>query len=579
MSNEVRPPSVFIASSSEALDLAHELQLSLQKEFSVTTWDQGPFGLMMGTFECVRAVADSFDFAIVFLSSDCVTMERGRQLNTPRDNVVFEAGFFVGTLGRERTIIVCCEEDNIDLPTDLQGTTIAKYHRPADGNNQAALNAVVVPIVRLIRARGPRKKADIGPTFFSQSDSTEFISYTETLLWQAKRVVLMGTGLNILQRDPLRHELMSRAARDECNLEIFLADPASPAVENRLVEEELGHIRPPVGRIGLQTRLESLLAERRSLRDPTSISIRLFRHYPTFALLIADEEYFIYPYGFATLGNFSPVVRFSATRTSESKIIQFLEKHYSRVKASSIDAVQAFQMRSRPVTSKGTLEACAIYFVPPEESDLYRFGSATLGYDVRQEKRIQSRWEDRVGEAASFGFHVTCADVLYFFNQQEIDLIVEELRFLAKEFDPFEILNLNLQADCPDPSSISLAFDDPSGCLEAIHFELVHRVYRKATASNYSLRSARCARDQSTRRMDFMIRRYKAPYILGSYMPHFTLLTNVSQINKEETLRALETEFRRAVPERSLLFERLAVMKCPSPTAPWTIAQEIELGK
>ena len=36
-----------------------------------------------------------------------------------RQNVIFEAGYFIGKLGREHTIII--SDENIEIPTDLQG--------------------------------------------------------------------------------------------------------------------------------------------------------------------------------------------------------------------------------------------------------------------------------------------------------------------------------------------------------------------------------------------------------------------------------------------------------------------------
>ena len=43
-----------------------------------------------------------------------------------RQNVVFEAGFFIGKLGRERTIIVA--DRQIELPSDLQGVVYTDVH-------------------------------------------------------------------------------------------------------------------------------------------------------------------------------------------------------------------------------------------------------------------------------------------------------------------------------------------------------------------------------------------------------------------------------------------------------------------
>jgi predicted nucleotide-binding protein len=49
---------------------------------------------------------DSFDFAILVLTPDDLTQSRGKQQPSPRDNVVFELGLFIGALGRDRVFMV-----------------------------------------------------------------------------------------------------------------------------------------------------------------------------------------------------------------------------------------------------------------------------------------------------------------------------------------------------------------------------------------------------------------------------------------------------------------------------------------
>lgn len=59
--------------------------------------------------------------AICLFTADDLGKERNENTDNfrARQNVVFEAGYFVGKLGRENTIFVA--EDNIELPSDLQG--------------------------------------------------------------------------------------------------------------------------------------------------------------------------------------------------------------------------------------------------------------------------------------------------------------------------------------------------------------------------------------------------------------------------------------------------------------------------
>ena len=64
------------------------------------------------------------------------------------------------------------------------------------------------------------------------------------------------------------------------------SDSCSPSVEDRLVEEETGRVTPPVGKAGLVARLATLLDELAANATADAVQVRLFSHYPTFALLI-----------------------------------------------------------------------------------------------------------------------------------------------------------------------------------------------------------------------------------------------------------------------------------------------------
>ena len=154
-----------------------------------------------------------------------------------------------------------------------------------------------------------------------------------------------------------------------------------------------------------------------------------------------------------------------------------------------------------------------------------------------------------------------------------------EIAFLAEQFRPFEVTELQIASDFPDAHSLAIVMKDPSGRLEALHCELVHRVYRRAIASNYSLGLAKVARDRDTKRARLMIELYRAPYILQRYQPHFTLLTQVPDGERAQVAEELESAFSENVERRTVRIERLAIMVRPSPGAPWEIEREVKLGR
>ncbi|WP_050027391.1 nucleotide-binding protein [Verrucomicrobium sp. BvORR034] len=149
-------PVVFIGSSSEGLPIAEALQANLDHNAEAILWSQGVFGLSTGTLETLVSRLSEFDFAILILTADDLTLSRGTESASPRDNVVFELGLFMGALGRTRTFIVYDRTKNIRLPSDLAGVSAATYQPPSAGTLQSALGACTTAIRSAIQAQGRR---------------------------------------------------------------------------------------------------------------------------------------------------------------------------------------------------------------------------------------------------------------------------------------------------------------------------------------------------------------------------------------------------------------------------------------
>jgi predicted nucleotide-binding protein len=152
-------PQVFIASSVESLDIANAIHSNLDRDAEVTVWDQG-FELSQNILDELLEAAKRSDFGIfVFAPEDVVTI-RKRTLKSPRDNVVFELGLFMGGIGKERTFIIAprgCPE--LHLPTDLVGLKLGSFNPiRRDGNLRAALGPSCTEIRILMKRRGLRTR-------------------------------------------------------------------------------------------------------------------------------------------------------------------------------------------------------------------------------------------------------------------------------------------------------------------------------------------------------------------------------------------------------------------------------------
>ena len=184
-------PRVFVGSSSEGLDIAKTIQLNLDHLAEVTVWSQGVFGLGEGTLESLVNCQDQFDFAVLVLSPDDLVNSRGSTSHSPRDNIMFELGLFMGSLGRNRTFAVYDRTADIKLPSDLAGVTISSFQPHSSGNLTAALGASCTLIENAIQAQ--QRKSDR-----QQSDYVQ-LAY-ELLLIPGYDLSVIGNVLDSVQQ-------------------------------------------------------------------------------------------------------------------------------------------------------------------------------------------------------------------------------------------------------------------------------------------------------------------------------------------------------------------------------------------
>lgn len=152
-----RKPYVFIGSSSEGLEVAKAIQANLDHTCETHIWSQGLFGLSEGTLETLVNATEKFDFAILALTPDDLTVSRGQEQNSPRDNVLFELGLFIAGLGRDRVFMVLNRSAKTKLPSDLAGITPTSFDPPVSGTLQSALGASCTAIETKIKNTGLRR--------------------------------------------------------------------------------------------------------------------------------------------------------------------------------------------------------------------------------------------------------------------------------------------------------------------------------------------------------------------------------------------------------------------------------------
>lgn len=147
---------VFIISSAEALPIARAVQNAFAHDPFVTViWTDGVFRVANYTLQDLEAQIDNSDFAIAIAHADDLTESRGKDWPSPRDNVIFELGLFMGRLGRSRAILMEPREEQVKLPSDLTGITTITYRFEKGADVTAHLAPACNTLRDHIKALGP----------------------------------------------------------------------------------------------------------------------------------------------------------------------------------------------------------------------------------------------------------------------------------------------------------------------------------------------------------------------------------------------------------------------------------------
>src|SRR5262244_2315989 len=137
-------PRIFLGSSGKQQRLLQGLTRGLEDVAHVEPWTTS-FNPGTTALERLLELTREVDIAaFVFAQDDWTTASPlasplpGPGQASPRDNVVFEAGLFGGTLGMRRTFIL--HASGAKLPSDLLGFTSVRYGDWTDAAEMSSIN-------------------------------------------------------------------------------------------------------------------------------------------------------------------------------------------------------------------------------------------------------------------------------------------------------------------------------------------------------------------------------------------------------------------------------------------------------
>jgi hypothetical protein len=123
-------PLIFFASSSEEKSVLEQLARIVIDDRDQWArpllWAQA-FAPGQSYLESLVKDKSETDFAVILYTPNDETRSRGVLHSSPRDNILFELGFFIAALGPARTLIVCPQDHKLKFPSDYAGYALLSY--------------------------------------------------------------------------------------------------------------------------------------------------------------------------------------------------------------------------------------------------------------------------------------------------------------------------------------------------------------------------------------------------------------------------------------------------------------------
>lgn len=117
-------PRIFIGSSTEGLYAAEHIKNFFHNNYDCVIWNEDVFQFNKSFLETLLNSASLFDFGFLIFTKDDEELVRDKIFDSPRDNILFEYGLFLGRLGLDRAFVIA--ENGVKIPTDILGYSLTQ---------------------------------------------------------------------------------------------------------------------------------------------------------------------------------------------------------------------------------------------------------------------------------------------------------------------------------------------------------------------------------------------------------------------------------------------------------------------
>ncbi len=209
----------------------------------------------------------------------------------------------------------------------------------------------------------------------------------------------------------------------------------------------------------------------------------------------------------------------------------------------------------------------ALYFTPPQDSDLWRFGCDVIGRDAWTGKSVETfspqdqtlqAWRELTSEPRRYGFHATLKAPFRLRADLDFFDLTDAAAGLARKLRPFDAGRL--QVGCmPAAEGKAFVVLKPEGSATELH-SMAERVVRDLDPMRAPLTDAERGRrvvGRLTPRQRYYLDAWGYPYVIDEFQPHFTLTDPIEDAGR--VAKALAGEFRLRVASPVLRVDSVAL--------------------
>jgi len=225
----------------------------------------------------------------------------------------------------------------------------------------------------------------------------------------------------------------------------------------------------------------------------------------------------------------------------------------------------------------------ALYYAPAADSALWRFGSATLGYDAVTGADVDLAvppgcegldWSEITAEPRRYGFHATLKAPFELANGRNEGALRAFARNYVAGRPPVRLAGLSVNAL---GRFIALTPSEPSEDLQRFAFDIV-QAFEPFRAPLSQADLARRLQSPLTPAHRAYLEAYGYPYVGDAFRFHMTLTGSLPDAEVAPVKAALAQTYVQALPAGPVPIDRVAIFKQQSRSSRFVLLDSIPLG-